>query len=171
MERETPVLPIPHRHRQLAHRSPGDHAGHRKLLEQPAFVRKLYPQEICSRLYRPDAHRHSGGHCGVRVRFGAVRHRVGDLLAYLNNRTDIPFKFLFKIVSVMPMMIPHVLFAVSWALLLNPTNGILNMWLTRLFALPKAPFNIYTIPGMIVVEGLLDLLCCLSDHLTGDGIV
>ncbi|MFA5448669.1 MAG: iron ABC transporter permease, partial [Sphaerochaeta sp.] len=41
-------------------------------------------------------------------------------LAYLNNRTDIPFKFLFKVLSVMPMMIPHVLFSVSWALLLNP---------------------------------------------------
>ncbi|HPX28994.1 MAG TPA: iron ABC transporter permease [Sphaerochaeta sp.] len=78
-------------------------------------------------------------------------------LAYLNNRTDIPFKFLFKVVSVMPMMIPHVLFGVSWALLLNPTNGILNMLLMRLFTLSKAPFNIYTIPGMIVVEGLLDL--------------
>ena len=45
-------------------------------------------------------------------------------LAYLNTRTDIPFKFLFKVLSVMPMMIPHVLFGVSWALLLNPSNGI-----------------------------------------------
>jgi iron(III) transport system permease protein len=78
-------------------------------------------------------------------------------LAYLNNRTDIPFKFLFKVLSVMPMMIPHVLFSVSWALLLNPTNGILNMWLQKLFLLSRAPFNIYTLPGMIVVEGLLDL--------------
>ncbi|MFA7671349.1 MAG: iron ABC transporter permease [Sphaerochaetaceae bacterium] len=78
-------------------------------------------------------------------------------LAYLNNRTDIPFKFLFKVLSVMPMMIPHVLFGVSWALLLNPSNGILNMWLVKLLNLSKAPFNIYTIWGMIVVEGLLDL--------------
>jgi iron(III) transport system permease protein len=27
-------------------------------------------------------------------------------LAYLNNRTNIPFKFLFKVLSVVPMMIP-----------------------------------------------------------------
>ncbi len=78
-------------------------------------------------------------------------------LAYMNNRTDIPFKVLFRVLSVVPMMIPHVLFAVSWALLLNPSNGILNMWLQKLFFLSKAPFNIYTIPGMVLVEGLLDL--------------
>ncbi|MDD2353607.1 MAG: iron ABC transporter permease, partial [Atribacterota bacterium] len=33
-------------------------------------------------------------------------------LAYLNNRTDIPCKFLFKIISITPMMIPHILFSV-----------------------------------------------------------
>lgn len=78
-------------------------------------------------------------------------------LAYLNNRTDIPFKFLFKVISVVPMMIPHVLFSVSWALLLNPSNGILNLWLQQLFSLSRLPFNVYTIWGMILVEGLLDL--------------
>ncbi|UCF88817.1 MAG: iron ABC transporter permease, partial [bacterium] len=59
--------------------------------------------------------------------------------------------------SIIPMMIPHILFAVSWLLLLNPSNGILNRWLMALFGLEHAPFNIYTIPGMILVEGLLDL--------------
>ena len=78
-------------------------------------------------------------------------------LSYMNTRTDIPFKFLFGIISIIPMMIPHILFAVSWLLLLNPSNGILNRWLMALFGLENAPFNIYTIPGMILVEGLLDL--------------
>jgi iron(III) transport system permease protein len=44
-------------------------------------------------------------------------------LAYLNTRTDIPFKFLFGILSIIPMMIPHLLFSVSWALLLNPPTA------------------------------------------------
>ncbi|UCH53323.1 MAG: iron ABC transporter permease, partial [Pseudomonadota bacterium] len=78
-------------------------------------------------------------------------------LAYLNTRTDIPFKFLFRIISILPMMIPHLLFAVSWALLLNPSNGMLNLALMNLFGLEEAPFNIYTLAGMILVEGLLDL--------------
>ncbi|MCK9388922.1 MAG: ABC transporter permease subunit, partial [Sulfuritalea sp.] len=78
-------------------------------------------------------------------------------LAYLNTRTDIPFKFLFKIISIIPMMIPHLLFAVSWALLLNPSNGLINLGLKEAFGLDNAPLNIYSMWGMILVEGLLDL--------------
>jgi iron(III) transport system permease protein len=78
-------------------------------------------------------------------------------LAYLNNRTDIPFKFLFQIISIIPMMIPHLLFSVSWALLLNPSNGIMNLVLKQAFSLDSAPFNIYSLAGMILVEGLLEL--------------
>ena len=78
-------------------------------------------------------------------------------LAYLNTRTNIPFKFLFKIMSLIPMMVPHILFAVSWALLLNPSNGMLNLLLREVFGMEGGGFNIYTLPGMILVEGLLDL--------------
>ena len=78
-------------------------------------------------------------------------------LAYLNTRTDIPFKFLFKVLSIIPMMIPHLLFSVSWALLLNPSNGMINTVLKGALSLESAPFNIYTLQGMILVEALLDL--------------
>jgi iron(III) transport system permease protein len=78
-------------------------------------------------------------------------------LAYLNNRTDIPFKFLFRVISILPMMIPHLLFAVSWALLLNPSNGMMNIALKNVLGLESAPLNIYSLPGMILVEGLLDM--------------
>ncbi|HOO37262.1 MAG TPA: iron ABC transporter permease, partial [Deltaproteobacteria bacterium] len=78
-------------------------------------------------------------------------------LAYLNTRTNIPFKFLFGVISIIPMMIPHILFAVSWLLLLNPSNGLINLFLKDVFNLTHSPFNIYTLPGMILVEGLLDL--------------
>ncbi len=78
-------------------------------------------------------------------------------LAYLNTRTDIPFKFLFGVLSIIPMMIPHLLFSVSWALLLNPSNGMVNVALRNAFGLEGAPFDVYTLGGMILVEGLLDL--------------
>lgn len=78
-------------------------------------------------------------------------------LAYLNTRTDIPFKFLFGIISIIPMMIPHILFSVSWVLLLNPSNGLINLFLQQILSLENSPFNIYTLGGMILVEGLLDL--------------
>lgn len=78
-------------------------------------------------------------------------------LAYLNTRTDIPFKGLFRVISIVPMMIPHLLFAVSWALLLNPSNGLVNLALKQAFGLDAAPFDIYSLWGMILVEGLLEL--------------
>lgn len=78
-------------------------------------------------------------------------------LAYLNTRTNIPFKSLFGILSIIPMMIPHVLFAVSWALLLNPSNGMINLLFKQFLGLTESPFNIYTLQGMILVEALMDL--------------
>ncbi len=78
-------------------------------------------------------------------------------MAYLNTRTNIPFKGLFQVISIVPMMIPHILFAVSWALLLNPSNGLINLLLKQVLNLRDSPFNIYSLPGMILVEGLLDL--------------
>lgn len=78
-------------------------------------------------------------------------------LAYLNTRTDIPFKGLFRVISIVPMMIPHLLFAVSWALLLNPSNGMLNGAVKDALGLEQMPFDVYTLWGMILVEGLLDM--------------
>ncbi|MGB3290691.1 MAG: iron ABC transporter permease [Burkholderiaceae bacterium] len=79
------------------------------------------------------------------------------VLAYLNTRTDIPCKSAFTVLSIVPMMIPHLLFAVSWALLLNPSNGLLNTLLVNIFGLDEAPFNIYSLWGMVLVEGLLNM--------------
>ncbi len=78
-------------------------------------------------------------------------------LGYLNTRTNIPFKFLFRIISLIPMMVPHILFAVSWVLLLNPSNGMINLFLRQILGLEGAALSIYTLTGMILVEGLLDL--------------
>ncbi len=86
----------------------------------------------------------------------AVATVLALFLAFLNTRTNIPFKSLFGIISIIPMMIPHILFCVSWALLLNPSNGLFNLLLREL-GLSGAAVNIYSMPGMILVEGLLDL--------------
>jgi len=79
------------------------------------------------------------------------------VFAYLNTRTDIPFKFLFGVLAIVPMMIPHLLFSVAWGLLLNPSNGLVNVALMDALGLPDAPFNVYSLHGMILVEGLLNM--------------
>lgn len=78
-------------------------------------------------------------------------------LAYLNTRTNMPMKGVFTVLSIVPMMIPHLLFSVSWALLLNPSNGLINMFLQDTLGLQEAPLNIYSLWGMILVEGLLNM--------------
>lgn len=78
-------------------------------------------------------------------------------LAYLNTRTNMPMKGVFTVLSIVPMMIPHLLFSVSWALLLNPSNGLVNMFLQDTLGLQEAPLNIYSLWGMILVEGLLNM--------------
>lgn len=78
-------------------------------------------------------------------------------LAYLNTRTNMPMKGAFTVLSIVPMMIPHLLFSVSWALLLNPSNGLINMFLQDTLGLQEAPLNIYSLWGMILVEGLLNM--------------
>lgn len=82
---------------------------------------------------------------------------LGAGLAYLSVRTNIPFKGLFKVLPIIPMMIPHVLFASAWIALLNPTNGMLNVFLRSVFGFSRGPFNIYSLGGMIFLEGMLDL--------------
>lgn len=78
-------------------------------------------------------------------------------LAYLNTRTNMPMKGVFTVLSIVPMMIPHLLFSVSWALLLNPSNGLINMFLQDTLGVQEAPLNIYSLWGMILVEGLLNM--------------
>lgn len=80
---------------------------------------------------------------------------LGLSLAYLNFRTNIPFRGILQLLPTVSMMTPHLPFAVSWALLLNPSNGMINLLLRDVLGL--GVINIYSLPGMIFVEGLLDL--------------
>ncbi|MBI3976231.1 MAG: iron ABC transporter permease, partial [Armatimonadetes bacterium] len=45
-------------------------------------------------------------------------------------------------------------FTLSWIFLLSPRIGLVNQWLMRLLGLSAAPFDVYSMGGMIWVEGL-----------------
>lgn len=77
---------------------------------------------------------------------------VGTALAFLNVRTDVPFKALFFGASIIPLVIPGILYTVSWIFLASPDIGLLNYVLEPIFG-PGA-LNIYSVWGMIWVEGL-----------------
>ncbi|MRH28015.1 ABC transporter permease subunit [Microbacterium sp. SYP-A9085] len=76
---------------------------------------------------------------------------IGTALAYVQVRTDAPGKGLLFAASMVPLIIPGVLYAISWIFLANPTVGILN---TLIFQpLFGASIDIYGLGGMIWVEG------------------
>jgi iron(III) transport system permease protein len=79
---------------------------------------------------------------------------LGTALAWMNERTNTPFKRLFFALSLIPLVIPGILFTVSWIMLGSPKIGILNVWLQWLFNTDEVFINIYTMAGMIWVEGL-----------------
>ena len=79
---------------------------------------------------------------------------LGTLLAWMNERTNTPFKSLFYALALIPLVIPGVLFTVAWILLGSPKIGILNLALMNLFDLKEPVFNIYSMWGMIWVDGL-----------------
>lgn len=79
---------------------------------------------------------------------------VGTALAWMNERTNTPFKSLFFALSLIPLVIPGVLFTIAWILLGSPKIGIINLALMNLFNLQGPVFDIYSMSGMIWVDGL-----------------
>lgn len=79
---------------------------------------------------------------------------VGTTLAWMNERTNTPFKSLFYALSLIPLVIPGILFTVAWILLGSPKIGIINLVLMQGFGLEKPLFDIYSMWGMIWVDGL-----------------
>ena len=79
---------------------------------------------------------------------------VGTFLAWLNERTNTPFKTLFFALSIIPLIIPGILFTVAWILLGSPKIGIINLVLQNWLGTQHVFINVYSMGGMIWVDGL-----------------
>jgi iron(III) transport system permease protein len=79
---------------------------------------------------------------------------IGTTLAWMNERTNTPLKSLFYALSIIPLIIPGILFTVAWILLASPKIGIINLVLQNLFNTNYVFVNIYSMWGMIWVDGL-----------------
>jgi iron(III) transport system permease protein len=79
---------------------------------------------------------------------------LGTLLAWMNERTNTPFKGLFFALSLIPLVIPGILFTVSWILLGSPKIGLINLALQKLFGTDMVFVNVYSMGGMIWVDAL-----------------
>jgi iron(III) transport system permease protein len=79
---------------------------------------------------------------------------IGTFLAWVSERTNTPFKKLFVVMSLIPFIIPGILSTISWILLLSPKIGLINIVVKELLRLESAPFNVYSMWGMIFAEAI-----------------
>lgn len=87
------------------------------------------------------------GASGVAFIFGAF-------LAWVTERTNSPLRNVLYVLAVSRVILPGVLVTFSWIMLLSPEIGIINKILIAAFGLQGAPFNIYSMLGLIWVEGI-----------------
>jgi iron(III) transport system permease protein len=95
---------------------------------------------------------------GNSVAFGigsaTVAFTSGTFFAWVNERTDTPSKSLFFALSLIPLVIPAILFTVSWIFLASPKIGIINSALNGVFGTDTVFVDIYSLGGMVFVDGM-----------------
>jgi iron(III) transport system permease protein len=95
---------------------------------------------------------------GNSVAFGigsaAIAFVSGTFFAWVNERTDTPFKSMFFALSLVPLVIPAILFTVSWIFLASPKIGIINSALNGVLGTDAVFVDIYSLGGMVFVDGM-----------------
>src|SRR5207237_8477413 len=79
---------------------------------------------------------------------------IATSLAWIVTRTDTPLRGTLEVLITLPFFIPGLLEAIAWIMLLSPNTGTINVFLRGVFGLSGAPFNIYSLGGMIWVMSL-----------------
>jgi iron(III) transport system permease protein len=81
---------------------------------------------------------------------------LGATIAFLVERTDIPFRSAIYTAMLVSLAVPTMLKAFGWVLLLSPGLGWINHLVRTGLGLEDAtgPFNIYSMPAMIFVTGI-----------------
>lgn len=84
----------------------------------------------------------------------SVTFLIGTFLAWVSERTNTPFKKLFVVMALIPFIIPGILSTIAWILLLSPKIGLINLVIKGALGLESAPFNVYSMWGMIWAESI-----------------
>src|SRR5689334_6781727 len=72
---------------------------------------------------------------------------IAIALAFLVERTNIPCKLVIYSGVTLCLVMPGLLHAMAYVLLLSPRIGVLNRLLMNALGLETAPFNIYSLGG------------------------
>jgi len=74
---------------------------------------------------------------------------IGGFVAWAVERTDAPGGMLSHNLALVSFAVPGLLMAMAWIFVLSPNIGWVNAVLKSAFGLRNAPFNIYSMGGMI----------------------
>ena len=84
----------------------------------------------------------------------AIGITLAASLAWLVERTNIPGKIWIYAGVPMTLAMPGLLQAMAWVLLASPRIGFVNQFLIEVLGIPMDPINIYSLEGMMFIEGL-----------------
>jgi iron(III) transport system permease protein len=79
----------------------------------------------------------------------------GFPLSWLLNRTNVPLRaFCISLIAV-SVIVPGLVKAMGWIILLSPQVGLINQMMVHVFRLETAPFDINSIAGIAFIQGLM----------------
>ena len=85
----------------------------------------------------------------------ALTFVIAFLLAWLVERTDLPWRNVWFSLILFPLLVPAVVLAAAWILLFGPNAGWVNVGLRALLGLQDSgPANVFSMPGLIVCQAL-----------------
>lgn len=79
---------------------------------------------------------------------------LGSVQAWIVERTDTPLRKYVFLISVISLGLPHVLYTTAWLLVLGK-SGPVNAALMWIISSPTPVFDVYTMSGMILIEGMI----------------
>jgi iron(III) transport system permease protein len=79
----------------------------------------------------------------------------GFPLAWLLNRTNVPLRAFCVSLIAVSVIVPGLVKAMGWIILLSPQVGLINQLLVNLFKLEQAPLDINSIGGIAFIQGLM----------------
>lgn len=100
------------------------------------------------------AYRLMGGSLVFAIGSSVLGTAIGTVLAWLVERTNMPGRRILFGAALVPLIMPGSLATFAWIFILSPNVGIINVILQNLFGFNSGPLNIFSMPGMIFIEGI-----------------
>jgi iron(III) transport system permease protein len=85
----------------------------------------------------------------------ALAIALGASAAWLVARTDAPFRRIVTATAFLSLAVPVIIKSIGWIMLLGSNNGLINVVLRLLVGGEEGPIALYSLGGMIFVEGML----------------